>query len=156
MEFNVITFGGGDSFSKRSFRNSCILAKEEGLFTQVDTNGISITKSDFEFIEKYVDLIGISLDGIGEVHNFMRKSKNLFNKVETVLETLNGVKTKIKINTILTNQNKETIQDLYRYLMQYDNIYSWSIYQFFLYPLQERIKRFLKLIMMSSIMYYLF
>ncbi|PJN50011.1 hypothetical protein PAEAM_56230 [Paenibacillus sp. GM1FR] len=131
MEFNVITFGGGDSFSKRSFRNSCILAKERGLFTQVDTNGISITKGDFAFIEKYVDLIGISLDGIGEVHNSMRKSKNLFTKIDTVLGTLNELKTRIKINTILTNQNKGAIQDLYRYLMLYDNIDSWSIYQFF-------------------------
>lgn len=131
LDFNVITFGGGDSFSKGSFRKSCILAKENGLFTQVDTNGISITQSDFAFIEKYVDLIGISLDGIGEAHNSIRKSKNLFTKVDTVLETLKGLKTRIKINTILTKQNRDSIHDIYRYLMQFENIDCWSIYQFF-------------------------
>ncbi|PZD96975.1 hypothetical protein DNH61_04830 [Paenibacillus sambharensis] len=131
LDFNVITFGGGDSFSKSSFRKACILAKEHGLFTQVDTNGISITQSDYEFIEKYVDLIGISLDGVGEAHNSIRKSKNLYTKVNTILETLTDLKIRIKINTILTKQNKKSIYDIYRYLMKYDNIDCWSIYQFF-------------------------
>jgi MoaA/NifB/PqqE/SkfB family radical SAM enzyme len=131
MGFNVITFGGGDSFSKRSFRESCKLAKERGLFTQVDTNGISIEKGDFAFIDNYVDLIGISLDGIGETHNFMRRSNDLFSKVDNVLQTLEESNTIIKINTILTKQNKESINDIYRYLMQFKNIDRWSIYQFF-------------------------
>ncbi len=131
LDFDVITFGGGDSFSKNSFRESCILAKENGLFTQVDTNGISITQSDFTFIEKYVDLIGISLDGIGEKHNNMRKSKNLFIKVNSILEKLKESNTRIKINTILTKQNRDSIYNLYRYLTQFENIDSWSIYQFF-------------------------
>lgn len=131
MDFNVITFGGGDSFSKRTFRESCKLAKESGLFTQVDTNGISIEQSDFAFIENYVDLIGISLDGIGETHNFMRKSKGLFSKVDNVLQTLNELNSKVKINTILTKQNRESLYDIYRYLMQFENIDRWSIYQFF-------------------------
>ncbi|WP_342042599.1 radical SAM protein [Bacillus sp. OTU2372] len=131
LEFDVITFGGGDSFSKGSFRKSCILAKENGLFTQVDTNSISITESDFSFIENYVDLIGISLDGIGEKHNNMRKSKNLFNKVNLVLQKLKESNTRIKINTILTKQNSDYIYDLYRYLLEFENIDSWSIYQFF-------------------------
>lgn len=139
LGFDVITFGGGDSFSKSSFRESCIIAKENGLFTQVDTNGISITQSDFAFIEKYVDMIGISLDGIGETHNYMRKSKQLFTKVNAVLQTLQDSKTKIKINTILTKQNIETIYDIYRYLMQFENIDRWSIYQFF--PLSAAKKR---------------
>ncbi|MCQ6280060.1 radical SAM protein [Bacillus sp. EB600] len=131
LDFDVITFGGGDSFSKSSFRKSCILAKENGLFTQVDTNGISITQSDFSFIENFVDLIGISLDGVGETHNYMRKSKNLFTKVNSVLQTLKESNTRIKINTILTKQNRDSIYDIFRYLMQFENIYSWSIYQFF-------------------------
>ena len=131
LDFDVVTFGGGDSFSKSSFRKSCILAKENNLFTQVDTNGISITQSDFSFIDNYVDLIGIPLDGIGEIHNYMRKSKNLFTKVNTVLQTLKESKTRIKINTILTKQNRESIYDIHRYLMQLENIDSWSIYQFF-------------------------
>lgn len=131
LDFDVITFGGGDSFSKRSFRKSCILAKENGLFTQVDTNALAIKHSDFSFIENYVDLIGISLDGIGEKHNLMRKAKNLFTKVDFVLQSLNESKTRIKINTILTKQNSDSIYDIFRYLNQFNNIDIWSIYQFF-------------------------
>ncbi|MGG3836960.1 radical SAM protein [Paenibacillus thiaminolyticus] len=76
--FDVITFGGGDSFSKKTFRESCILAKENNIFTHVDTNGLAINSDDFIFIEKYVDLLGISLDGIGADHNILRKSNNRY------------------------------------------------------------------------------
>ncbi|WP_426350228.1 radical SAM protein [Alloiococcus sp. CFN-8] len=131
LDFKVITFGGGDPFSKSSFRKSCILAKENGLFTQVDTNCLAITKSDYNFIENYVNLIGISLDGIGNTHDNMRKSNKLFSKAESVLRTLMKSNTKIKINTILTKQNKDSVYDIYRYLSELDSIYSWSIYQFF-------------------------
>ncbi|MFD2924211.1 radical SAM protein [Halobacillus naozhouensis] len=133
LNFDVITFGGGDAFSKKSFRNSCILAKENNLFTQVDTNGIAIRLNDHDFIDKYVDLIGISLDSIGEEYNEFRKSKKLFTKVNSVLKTLdkNNINTKLKINTILTKQNKNAIYDIYNYLKSFNSIERWSIYQFF-------------------------
>lgn len=131
LNFNVITFGGGDSFSKSSFRDSCILAKENKMFTQVDTNSISINEKDFIFIEKYVDLIGVSLDGIGEEYNKFRKAKNLFDKVDSVLCRLDKLNTRIKINTILTNQNKNSINNIYSYISNFKNVDRWSIYQFF-------------------------
>lgn len=128
--FNVITFGGGDAFSKKSFRDSCVLAKDNNLFTHVDTNGISIKDSDFSFIEKYVDLIGISLDGLKEQHNKIRKHDNLFEKVNYILEGLNSSRTKIKINSILTAENKMSIHELFIFLKNF-SIDRWSIYQFF-------------------------
>lgn len=131
LGFNIITFGGGDAFSKRTFRESCKLAKKNGLFTQVDTNGISITDSDFFFIENYVDLLGISLDGVGEIHNNMRKLKGLFSKVNNILHKTNETNTSIKINTILTKRNSDCIYDLYKYLKQFNHIKRCSIYQFF-------------------------
>ncbi|PZM64490.1 radical SAM protein [Paenibacillus dendritiformis] len=133
--FDVITFGGGDSFSKKTFRESCILAKENNIFTHVDTNGLAINSDDFIFIEKYVDLLGISLDGIGADHNILRKSKNLFDKINHTLEMLDTLDTRIKINTILTNKNKDSMYDLYIYLKRFNRIERWSIYQFF--PLSD-------------------
>ncbi|MBD8500130.1 radical SAM protein [Paenibacillus arenosi] len=131
LNFDIITFGGGDAFSKKSFRDSCILAKENNLVTHVDTNGLSIKSNDFDFIKKYVDVIGISLDGIGEYHDDLRKSKNLFSKINSIIEHMESLNIKMKINTILTEKNKDSIYNLYIYLTKFKNIERWSIYQFF-------------------------
>lgn len=131
LGFNIITFGGGDAFSKKLFREACRLCNENGVKTHVDTNTIAIRKDDYDFINKYVDLLGISLDGMGTVHNDMRKSNNLFQKVANVLETSNHLDLKVKINTVLTKKNIQDISNIYEYLKSLNNISIWSIYQFF-------------------------
>lgn len=130
--FNIITFGGGDSFSKKSFRDACKLAKENKIFTHVDTNGKAIKQTDIDFINNYVDLIGISIDSIGEKYNEFRESKKLFEKVDFILKELDKhPSNKIKINTIVTKSNAKDIINIRNYISNFKNIKRWSLYQFF-------------------------
>ena len=130
--FNIITFGGGDSFSKKNFRDACKLAKRKKVFVHVDTNTKAIKENDIDFINNYVDLIGISLDSIGEKYDVFRESKNLFTKVNSVIEELDKLpNTSIKINTIVTKLNSEDITQIRDYIIKYKNIKRWSLYQFF-------------------------
>ncbi|MPT33874.1 MAG: radical SAM protein [Flavobacterium sp.] len=131
LEFDIITFGGGDAFSKKKFREACEICKKHNLKTHVDTNCIAIKNKDFTFIENYVDLLGISIDGVGEMHNRMRKSDNLFAKVDQVLSTLQKQGIQVKINTVVTKKNKEDVINIFKYLQKFNNISIWSLYQFF-------------------------
>ncbi|WP_295677896.1 radical SAM protein [uncultured Empedobacter sp.] len=130
--FKIITFGGGDAFSKKSFRKACILAKENNIITHVDTNAIAIKDSDIDFINKYIDILGISIDAIGKHYNDFRDSKLLFEKVENILNRLekNG-KRNVKINTIISKENKHHIKDIEEYINNFNIIKRWSLYQFF-------------------------
>jgi MoaA/NifB/PqqE/SkfB family radical SAM enzyme len=130
--FDIITFGGGDSFSKKTFRSACKLAKENNIITHVDTNAIAIKDSDIDFINQYVDLLGISLDAIGEDYDKFRDSKNLFKKVDLIIEKLEEkIHIPIKINTIVTRLNSHNISEIGGYIMKFKNIKRWSLYQFF-------------------------
>lgn len=130
--FDIITFGGGDSFGKKKFRDACKLAKENNIFTHVDTNGKAIKETDIEFINKNIDLIGISLDSIGEKYDVFRESKNLFSKVDFVIKQLDiYTNTSIKINTIVTKSNLEDVFEIRDYILKFKNIKRWSLYQFF-------------------------
>ncbi|WP_274310478.1 radical SAM protein [Solibacillus daqui] len=131
LGFDIITFGGGDSFSKRNFRNACRIAKINNIFIHVDTNGVSIREDDYDFINDNVDLLGISIDQLWDEHDNFRDTKNLFAKIDKTLTQLEKSNIEIKINTILTNKNKESIEEIFYYIKQFKNISRWSIYQFF-------------------------
>lgn len=131
LGFSVITFTGGDPFSKPKFRDACIEAKKLGMQTHVDTNALAIKKSDLVFIENYIDLLGISIDGVGDTHNELRESTKSFDKIEKLLPLVTNTNTKIKINTILTKKNLNCLYELSSFIDKYSNISIWSIYQFF-------------------------
>ena len=131
LGFSVITFSGGDPFCQPFFKQACAKAKEIGLFTHVDSNGLNISIEDINFITEKVDLLGLSIDGINVVHNRMRKKSFLFEKIETVLKKLQKRAYPVKINTIVTKQNYSSIIELASFLKSYSNISLWSLYQFF-------------------------
>lgn len=131
LNFDVVTFSGGDPFSKSNFREACIEAKSLDLQTHVDTNALAIREEDISFIEDNIDLLGISIDGFGETHDKLRESKNSFKKIEDLLSGISGLRTTIKVNTILTKENINCLEDLFSFLTQYPQISIWSVYQFF-------------------------
>ncbi len=132
LEFEVITFGGGDPFSKKSFAPACRFAKEQGLFVQVDTNAKAIKEPDFNLIAGSIDLLGISIDAYGEDYDDFRESKSLFKKVDAVIKRLHKESnTPIKINTIVTKTNKDKLLDIQNYILTCPNVVRWSLYQFF-------------------------
>ena len=130
--FDIITFGGGDPFAKKSFRNACKSANQNGIFTHVDTNTRDIKKTDIEFIKKYVNLLGISIDSIGIEYDKFRESKGLFKKVHSIITELDKqTNTPIKINTIVTRLNLSSIPEIRDYILKCKNVKIWSLYQYF-------------------------
>jgi MoaA/NifB/PqqE/SkfB family radical SAM enzyme len=132
LKFEILTFGGGDPFSKASFRKACDYAKKNDLFVHVDTNVKAIKKNDFDFIKDNIDLLGISIDAIGKEYDEFRDTKNLFDKVDFVINHLNKhTQTPIKINTVVTKTNKDKLIEIKNYILNKKNIVRWSLYQFF-------------------------
>jgi MoaA/NifB/PqqE/SkfB family radical SAM enzyme len=130
--FNYITFGGGDAFDKKSFRTACIIAKENNVYTHVDTNAVNVKSSDVRFINNYVDLLGISIDAIGRKYDDFRNHKDLFEKVNSTIIKLDDYSNvPIKINTIVTKENMSYLPMIRDYILQFRNIKRWCLYQFF-------------------------
>jgi len=132
LKFEVVTFGGGDAFSRKSFRDACMYAKENGLFVHVDTNTKAIKQTDLDLINRYIDLLGISIDAIGQDYDEFRDTKKLFEKVDAVINQLsNYPQVQIKINTVVTKENFDKLLDIRDYISTKKNIVRWSLYQFF-------------------------
>lgn len=138
LSFNVITFTGGDPFSKSKFREACKEVKRLGMKTHVDTNALAIKGEDISFIEENIDILGISLDGIESTHDKLRETRNSFKKAERIIQELNKSNTTIKINTVLTKENINCLNELSDFIDKHTQISIWSIYQFF--PLDAAVR----------------
>ncbi|MCX6848344.1 MAG: radical SAM protein [Verrucomicrobia bacterium] len=130
---DVLTFGGGDPFQYIVARNAIRESKRLGFFVHVDTHGIGLREADFELIHDNVDLMGLPLDGSEEVHNHMRSRPGHFECVTATLKSLINQKTKVKINTVVSRLNIESLETLAEQL-EITKPTIWSLYQYMQLP----------------------
>lgn len=129
LSVNVITFGGGDPFLQRDFPQLLENLDKGDLFLQIDTNGLHLKDEHLCLIAKSIDLVGLPLDGIREVHTEMRKHDMHFDVVINWINKLNDAGVKVKINTVVTKKNIQHLDNLARFLSDLP-VSAWSLYQF--------------------------
>lgn len=103
------------------------------LFTQLDTNGISLRPIHYDLIRETVNLVGLPLDGsTAVIHGMMRSDMRHFDIVTDHLRSLSGV-IPLKVNTVVSRLNAVDLPCLATVLSQY-SIQRWALYQF--WPLE--------------------
>jgi sulfatase maturation enzyme AslB (radical SAM superfamily) len=127
-----ITFSGGDPFAKEDFPELLSYTHESSnrtVFIQVDTNGIGIKPNHFTPLKKCVDLLGLPLDGARpEIHCLLR-GENHFKIMIHLLPELVRHQIPLKINTIVSNKNIESLEEI-GYLLKSIPVKIWSLYEF--------------------------
>jgi MoaA/NifB/PqqE/SkfB family radical SAM enzyme len=132
LGFRNITFGGGDPFQYSYIGDLARRAKGAGLYVHIDTHGKSLAASQRteSILRDAVDLIGLPLDGpTREVHDGMRSSPGHFDAVVKRLRWLKRLPVPVKINTIVSRRNVDSIPELATFV---ENLapWRWSIYQY--------------------------
>ncbi len=121
--YSLITLTGGEPLLKKGFKKilKYILSKRR---VNIITNGTLI---DDEYIDiftggKNLLLVGISIDGLGEVHDKIRGVRGTFNKtvdnISMLLEAKRSKKRKfplIDIKTVLDPNNLEILDKMYNF-----------------------------------------
>jgi uncharacterized protein len=94
------------------------------------TNLTMLTDEIIEFSKRYNLTYGVSLDGVGAVHNATRQFRSgsgSFSLVDVNIRKLLAEKIPISINTVVSNQNLFGLPDLTRYLISLDIPFRYSI-----------------------------
>ena len=144
----AINFTGGEPLLRPDISELLKYSKGLGLTTILSTNGI-LLKKRIEEIADDVDFIGLPLDSsIAKDHNAIRpiksrdaknsknsemNNKNSLNHFEHFCELLDLINLKfphigIKINTIVTKQNKESVCDIGKIIE--GKVISWKLSHF--------------------------
>jgi MoaA/NifB/PqqE/SkfB family radical SAM enzyme len=125
----LIVFGGGDPFIYQDFRALLSYCKDENTFIHVDTNALALRSQDIPLIQDAVNQIGLPLDGTETSHTLMRSNPKHFAVVIKWLKILLQAGVRVKVNTVVSKVNYESLRDL-AFLLEDYPISQWCLYQF--------------------------
>lgn len=114
FEVPAVLLSGGEPMIHPRFFDLAKLIRETGLRVTVSTNGTMIDRSAAERLKEIgVTYVGISLDGIGEIHDQFRGKAGTFEKVRAAFQNCRAVEQKVGLRLTLT---QHTIDELDRIL----------------------------------------
>jgi radical SAM protein with 4Fe4S-binding SPASM domain len=136
-----VHFSGGEIFLHPQIMDILKMAIEYDFQVNFTTNGTLLNK---EMIKELVSLkihsISFSLDsGNPALHDKLRGIKGSFKHTLNIIKILNDYRKKepkIIINTVLSNKNIDTLDDLHNLLLNTDNQIQWN-----LFPIDPKRKR---------------
>lgn len=86
--FNWASFSGGEPLVYKRLPAALAHAKRVGMHTAIVTNGMLLTPQRLDLIDRYTDLLVISLDGKPQSHNRIRNSAKAFDTMAARLPEL--------------------------------------------------------------------
>ena len=124
-------FAGGESLHRGDIDTLMECAHKSGLVTSISSNGRAVHKH-IDAIEKYADVVQLSIDGLEETHDALR-GKGSYKVVIEAIELLRERKVKVITNTVLSKRSLgelEAVLDLakkYRYKALFQPIFHYGI-----------------------------
>jgi MoaA/NifB/PqqE/SkfB family radical SAM enzyme len=116
---NQINFTGGEALVKEDFFKILKYSYEMGIVNNLFTNGTQINSKNIIFLKKYVNSVGMSIEGTKETNDFIR-GKNSYNKVKRTLRLLNKEKIPFGIYMTLNKQNILSLKKILKEITKYN------------------------------------
>lgn len=135
-----ISFTGGEVTLYKGLWKLAEYAHTHGVYTNVITNGSTITDSLYELLPNYIDCLTLPLDTLDiNMQKAMGRGAHHSDQILKILYEIKrkGINIDLKINTVATKYNIKEIQYLYPILREFD-VKFWKIFQFT--PLRFRAK----------------
>jgi len=113
----VVLFSGGEPLVRPDIFDLIAYAVRLGLRAVLSTNGTLIDSACAKELKKFgLSYVGISLDGIGEVHDRFRGSKGCFEKVIQAIENCQREGLKVGLRFTINKFNAEEIPKVFDFV----------------------------------------
>ncbi len=98
-----------------------------GIHTSILTHGLDLTSNKVqEMMEAGISCVGVSLDGLEQNHDFIRKQKGAFSRVIHGIDLLNSLGLKSNIITTVSSLNVDDLPQLMR-ILQFHGVNFWRL-----------------------------
>ncbi len=114
-----INFTGGEALVKKDFLKILKCSYEKGIINNFFTNGTQINNKNINLLKKYINSVGISIEGTKEANDFIR-GKNSYNKVNKTLRLLGKNKIPFGIYMTLNKQNILSLEKILKKITEYN------------------------------------
>ena len=112
-----VSINGGEALLRRDFKDIVHKVKSKGLLCHLSTNGTLVAEHLATLRE--VDSIAVSIDG-GQISNDKNRGKGSYQKVIGGIEALRRAGIKFHTHTVITKNNKESIEELLDMAQRYN------------------------------------
>ncbi len=99
-----INFTGGEALIKKDFLKILDYSLKKGMTNNLFTNGTKINDKNIKLIKKYINYVGVSLEGLKKENDFLRGEKS-YNKTIKTLKLFKKYKIPFGIYITLNKQN---------------------------------------------------
>ena len=106
-----IYISGGEPLLYPYIDDAILYANSLGIKVTLATNALEISKH-LEIIKKGVQLVSISLDGIGETHDKFRGKPGAFNNCVKMFKLLKNNNIKTRISAMIWKENVEQLEEM--------------------------------------------
>jgi heme d1 biosynthesis radical SAM protein NirJ len=118
---SVLILSGGEPLMRPDIFEISRLAKEQGFYIGLSTNGTLITESNIKQITRAeFDYVGVSLDGLRETHDRFRRKKGAFDESMRGIRLCQDAGTKVGLRFTLTRDNAAELPDLLDLMLRED------------------------------------
>ncbi|MGH1479761.1 MAG: heme d1 biosynthesis radical SAM protein NirJ [Geminicoccales bacterium] len=109
----VLILSGGEPLLRPDIFEISKRAKDKGFYTGLSSNGALIDEPTADkIVEIGYDYVGVSLDGIGEVHDRFRRQKGSFDAALKGMSLCKSRKIKVGLRFTMTERNVESLPEM--------------------------------------------
>ena len=117
----ALILSGGEPLLRPDIYDIARRAKKLGFYTTLSTNGVLITPAVVQELKDIgFDYIGISLDGIGAVHDAFRGQKGAFDASLNALRLCRDAGLPVGVRFTMTRDNAHQLEDIIRLVREED------------------------------------
>ncbi len=118
----VMLFSGGEPLMHPHFLDLAFYAKSKGMRAVISTNGTLITRELAQELKKVgLSYVGISLDGLSEVHDRFRGKKGAFTEAINGINYAKEAGIKVGLRFTINKRNAQEIPGIFK-LLEEENI----------------------------------
>ncbi len=108
-----VIFSGGEPLIRKDIFDIADAMKKEGIFTYLSTNGLYVSEKNVQRIIDTFNYIGISIDGIEDVHDYFRGMKGAYTKSIGAIKLIQAHGGNAGIRFTITNETKSSFYDMF-------------------------------------------
>ena len=112
FNFKTCYIVGAEPFMRDDLKEVCKIIKKENIELAIQTNGTLLNKSRIRELKPFISQIDISIDGLSETHNAIRRKKGAFEKTVDGIKICQELGIPVRVNTVILNENLEELEKL--------------------------------------------
>ncbi len=109
-----VIFSGGEPLIRKDIFDIADKMREEGIITYLSTNGLYINEKNVDKIIEKFNYIGISIDGIEDIHDDFRGLKGAYKKSIASIELIQAHGGNAGIRFTMTKETQDSFYDIFR------------------------------------------